>query len=145
MREVKHFNSDKEKEIRKRHEELLEDDRRARDIIIEGLNIKVKEAEVKTKMMKKRTDSLQEKFSRTLQSLRTAKAEIQQQGKKLEQLESDYEKLLGEVKDRNQKFDRWEIIRTMLTKVSCRQGKNLVGVSKNKANQWRRGSGFADY
>ena len=143
VREVKHFNSDKEKEIRKRHEELLEDDRRARDIIIEGLNIKVKEAEVKMKMMKKRTDSLQEKFSRTFQSLRTAKAEIQQQGKKLEQLESDYEKLLGEVKDRNQKFDRWEIIRTMLTKVSCRQGKNLVGVSKNKANQWQRGSGFA--
>ena len=31
----------------------------------------------------------------------------------------------------------------MLTKVSCRQGKNLVGVSKNKVNQWQRGSGFA--
>ena len=143
VREVKHFNSDKEKEIRKRHEELLEDDRRARDIIIEGLNIKVKEGENKIKTMKKKNDSLQIKYSRTLQSLRTAKAEIKQQEKRLEQLTSDYEKLLGEVKDRNLKFDRWEVIRTMLTKVSCRQGKDLLNVSKRKANQWQRLSGFA--
>ena len=143
VREVKHFNSDKEKEIRKRHEELLEDDRRARDIIIEGLNIKVKEGENKIKTMKKKNDSLQIKYSRTLQNLRTAKAEIKQQEKRLEQLTSDYEKLLGEVKDRNLKFDRWEVIRTMLTKVSCRQGKDLLNVSKRKANQWQRLSGFA--
>ena len=41
---------------------MLEDDRRARDIIIESLSVKVKEAEVKMKLMNKKmtklTDSL---------------------------------------------------------------------------------------